>query len=170
MRDADYVIIGAGSAGCVLAARLSEDSDCNVLLMEAGGSDGSIYIQMPAALSIPMNMSRFNWGYTSQAEPHLDDRVIDCPRGRVIGGSSSINGMVYVRGHPQDFDRWEELGAGGWNYASCLPYFKKAESWIDGENDYRGGMDRSRFVPGTKCPGTRSMKLLSRPEAKRVTP
>ena len=107
MRDADYVIIGAGSAGCVLAARLSEDSDCNVLLMEAGGSDRSIYIQMPAALSIPMNMSRFNWGYTSQAEPYLDDRVIDCPRGRVLGGSSSINGMVYVRGHPRDFDRWE---------------------------------------------------------------
>ena len=93
MRDADYVIIGAGSAGCVLAARLSEDPGCNVLLMEAGGSDRSIYIQMPAALSIPMNLSRFNWGYASQVEPYLDDRIIDCPRGRVLGGSSSINGM-----------------------------------------------------------------------------
>ncbi|RTZ66630.1 MAG: choline dehydrogenase [Gammaproteobacteria bacterium] len=148
MRDADYVIIGAGSAGCVLAARLSEDSGCNVLLMEAGGSDRSIYVQMPAALSIPMNLARFNWGYTSQAEPHLNGRVIDCPRGRVLGGSSSINGMVYVRGHPRDFDRWEELGADGWNYASCLPYFKKAESWVDGENDYRGG-----YGPLSVCAG-----------------
>ena len=153
MRDADYVIIGAGSAGCVLAARLSEDSDCNVLLMEAGGSDRSIFIQMPAALSIPMNLSRFNWGYTSQAEPYLDGRVIDCPRGRVIGGSSSINGMVYVRGHPQDFDRWEELGADGWNYASCLPYFKKAENWIDGENDYRGGHGPLSVCTGNKMSG-----------------
>ena len=148
MRDADYVIIGAGSAGCVLAARLSENSGCNVLLMEAGGSDRSIYVQMPAALSIPMNLARFNWGYTSQAEPHLNGRVIDCPRGRVLGGSSSINGMVYVRGHPRDFDRWEELGADGWNYASCLPYFKKAESWVDGENDYRGG-----YGPLSVCAG-----------------
>jgi len=148
VRDADYVIIGAGSAGCVLAARLSEDSGCNVLLMEAGGSDRSIYVQMPAALSIPMNLARFNWGYTSQAEPHLNGRVIDCPRGRVLGGSSSINGMVYVRGHPRDFDRWEELGADGWNYASCLPYFKKAESWVDGENDYRGG-----YGPLSVCAG-----------------
>ena len=153
MRDADYVIIGAGSAGCVLAARLSEDSGCNVLLMEAGGSDRSIYVQMPAALSIPMNLSRFNWGYTSQAEPYLDDRVIDCPRGRVLGGSSSINGMVYVRGHPRDFDRWEELGADGWNYASCLPYFKKAESWVDGANDYRGGHGPLSVCAGNNMTG-----------------
>ena len=153
MRDADYVIIGAGSAGCVLAARLSEDSGCNVLLMEAGGSDRSIYVQMPAALSIPMNLARFNWGYTSQAEPHLNGRVIDCPRGRVLGGSSSINGMVYVRGHPRDFDRWEQLGADGWNYASCLPYFKKAESWVDGENDYRGGHGPLSVCAGNNMTG-----------------
>lgn len=153
MRDADYVIIGAGSAGCVLAARLSENSGCNVLLMEAGGSDRSIYVQMPAALSIPMNLARFNWGYTSQAEPHLNGRVIDCPRGRVLGGSSSINGMVYVRGHPRDFDRWEELGADGWNYASCLPYFKKAESWVDGENDYRGGHGPLSVCAGNNMTG-----------------
>ena len=153
MRDADYVIIGAGSAGCVLAARLSEDSGCNVLLMEAGGSDRSLYVQMPAALSIPMNLARFNWGYTSQAEPHLNGRVIDCPRGRVLGGSSSINGMVYVRGHPRDFDRWEELGADGWNYASCLPYFKKAESWVDGENDYRGGHGPLSVCAGNNMTG-----------------
>jgi len=153
VRDADYVIIGAGSAGCVLAARLSENSGCNVLLMEAGGSDRSIYVQMPAALSIPMNLARFNWGYTSQAEPHLNGRVIDCPRGRVLGGSSSINGMVYVRGHPRDFDRWEELGADGWNYASCLPYFKKAESWVDGENDYRGGHGPLSVCAGNNMTG-----------------
>ncbi|HIM87328.1 MAG TPA: choline dehydrogenase, partial [Gammaproteobacteria bacterium] len=133
--------------------RLSEDSGCNVLLMEAGGSDRSIYVQMPAALSIPMNLARFNWGYTSQAEPHLNGRVIDCPRGRVLGGSSSINGMVYVRGHPRDFDRWEELGADGWNYASCLPYFKKAESWVDGENDYRGGHGPLSVCAGNNMTG-----------------
>ena len=137
----------------MLAARLSEDSGCNVLLMEAGGSDRSIYVQMPAALSIPMNLARFNWGYTSQAEPHLNGRVIDCPRGRVLGGSSSINGMVYVRGHPRDFDRWEELGADGWNYASCLPYFKKAESWVDGENDYRGGHGPLSVCAGNNMTG-----------------
>jgi len=135
----DYIIVGAGSAGCVLANRLTEDPDTTVLLIEAGGSDRSIFIRMPTALSIPMNMARFNWGFKTQPEPGLDGRRLDCPRGRVLGGSSSINGMVYVRGHACDFDEWEANGASGWSYRDCLPYFRKAESWKGGEDEYRGG-------------------------------
>ncbi len=139
MSDYDYIVVGAGSAGCVLANRLSEDADTRVLLLEAGGSDNSIFIRMPTALSIPMNMDRFNWGFASEPEPHLDGRRIDCPRGRVLGGSSSINGMVYVRGHACDFDEWQKAGAAGWGYADCLPYFKKSETWMLGEDTWRGG-------------------------------
>ncbi|SVD90669.1 uncharacterized protein METZ01_LOCUS443523, partial [marine metagenome] len=117
MATYDYIIVGAGSAGCVLANRLSEDSTKSVLLLEAGGSDRSIFIRMPTALSIPMNMDRYNWGYKTVPEPFLDGRQLDCPRGRVMGGSSSINGMVYVRGHPCDFEEWKKLGAKGWGYA-----------------------------------------------------
>lgn len=135
----DYVIVGAGSAGCVLAARLTENPDVRVALLEAGGSDSSILIQMPTALSIPMNMARYNWGFESEPEPYLDNRRMDCPRGKVLGGSSSINGMVFVRGHACDINAWEEAGAGGWNYASCLPYYKKMETWIGGSDHYRGG-------------------------------
>jgi len=133
----DYVIIGAGSAGCVLANRLSEDSKVSVLLLEFGGSDRSIFIQMPTALSIPMSMSKYNWGYESQPEPYLNNRRIDCARGKVLGGSSSINGMVYVRGHAMDFDEWQKNGARNWDYSHCLPYFKKAEDWAFGSDDYR---------------------------------
>ena len=139
MRDCDYLIVGAGSAGCVLAARLSEDPNANVILLEAGGSDRSIIVQMPSALSMPMNTHRFNWGFQSEAEPGLDDRVLDCPRGLGLGGSSSINGMVYVRGHAEDINQWESSGATGWNYASCLPYYQRAETWYRGADQYRGG-------------------------------
>ena len=139
MRDCDYLIVGAGSAGCVLAARLSENPDVNVVLLEAGGSDRSLIVQMPAALSMPMNTKRFNWGFATSPEPGLDDRVIDCPRGLGLGGSSSINGMVYVRGHAEDIDSWEASGAIGWNYQSCLPYYQRAERWVRGEDPYRGG-------------------------------
>ena len=125
----DYVIVGAGSAGCVLADRLTEDGRHTVALLEYGGSDRSIFIQMPAALSIPMNMKAFNWGYVSEPEPNLNGRRIHCPRGKVLGGSSSINGLVYVRGHPLDFERWEEEGAKGWGYRNVLPYFRRAESF-----------------------------------------
>ena len=125
----DYVIVGAGSAGCVLADRLTEDARSSVLVLEHGGSDRSIFIQMPAALSIPMNSRTYNWGYESEPEPHLGGRRIACPRGKVLGGSSSINGMVYVRGHPLDFERWEEEGAKGWGYRNVLPYFRRAESF-----------------------------------------
>jgi choline dehydrogenase len=135
----DYIIVGAGSAGCVLADRLTEDGRSSVLVLEYGGSDRSIFIQMPAALSIPMNSRTYNWGYESEPEPHLGGRRILCPRGKVLGGSSSINGMVYVRGHPLDFERWEEEGAKGWGFRSVLPYFRRAESFAGGADAYRGG-------------------------------
>ena len=134
----DYIIIGAGSAGCVLAGRLTENGRSSVLLLEYGGSDRSIFIQMPAALSIPMNSKAYNWGYRSEPEPHLGGRRIACPRGKVLGGSSSINGMVYVRGHPLDFERWEEEGAKGWGYRDVLPYFRRAESFQGSADTYRG--------------------------------
>ncbi|MEF2132159.1 choline dehydrogenase [Pseudoalteromonas maricaloris] len=138
MTDFDYIIVGAGSAGCVLANRLSENPAHKVLLLETGGSDKSIFIQMPTALSIPMNTDKYAWQFHTEPEPHLDNRVMHCPRGKVLGGSSSINGMVYVRGHAKDFDEWQDSGAQGWDYQSCLPYFKRAESWYLGGDEYRG--------------------------------
>ncbi|MGD9163457.1 MAG: GMC family oxidoreductase N-terminal domain-containing protein, partial [Chromatiales bacterium] len=134
----DYIIVGAGSAGCVLANRLSEDAGVSVLLIETGGSDRSIFIQMPTALSIPMNTKKYAWQFETAPEPYLDNRRMHCPRGKVLGGSSSINGMVYVRGHAKDFDEWAEHGAEQWDYAHCLPYFRKAESWTFGGDEYRG--------------------------------
>lgn len=134
----DYIIVGAGSAGCVLANRLSADANNRVLLLETGGSDKSIFIQMPTALSIPMNTAKYAWQFETEAEPFLDNRRMHCPRGKVLGGSSSINGMVYVRGHARDFDEWQQQGAKDWDYAHCLPYFKKAETWAFGGDDYRG--------------------------------
>ncbi|MGI9279222.1 MAG: choline dehydrogenase [Endozoicomonas sp.] len=137
-RKYDYVVVGAGSAGCVLANRLTEDGDNQVLLIETGGSDKSIFIQMPTALSIPMNTKKYAWQYETQPEPFLDNRRMHCPRGKVLGGSSSINGMVYVRGHAKDFDEWHQYGATDWDYSHCLPYFRKAESWAFGGDEYRG--------------------------------
>jgi choline dehydrogenase len=134
----DYIIVGAGSAGCVLANRLSEDSKSKVLLLETGGSDKSIFIQMPTALSIPMNTKKYAWQFETEPEPNLDGRRMHCPRGKVLGGSSSINGMVYVRGHARDFDEWQDNGAQNWDYAHCLPYFKKAETWAFAGDEYRG--------------------------------
>ncbi|WP_336065934.1 choline dehydrogenase [Nitratireductor rhodophyticola] len=138
MREADFVIIGSGSAGAALAYRLSEDGKNSVIVIEYGGSDFGPFIQMPAALSFPMNMARYDWGFQSEPEPHLGGRVLATPRGKVIGGSSSINGMVYVRGHARDFDHWADEGATGWASADVLPYFKRMETMADGEPGWRG--------------------------------
>ncbi|MEO9685395.1 MAG: choline dehydrogenase [Tateyamaria sp.] len=139
--EADYVIVGAGSAGCAVAYRLAEAGK-SVLIIEHGGTDAGPLIQMPAALSYPMNMARYDWGYQSEPEPHLGGRRLACPRGKVIGGSSSINGMVYVRGHAMDYDHWADAGADGWAYADVLPYFKRMETWDaaghGGDPDWRG--------------------------------
>ena len=135
----DYVIVGAGSAGCVLAARLTEDGRHSVLLLEYGGSDRSLWIQMPSALSIPMNMERYDWRYYTEPEPQLNNRRLHTPRGKVLGGSSSINGLVYVRGNALDFEHWAQLGASGWSYPDVLPYFRRAESYAGGADQYRGG-------------------------------
>lgn len=129
--NADYVIIGAGSAGCAIAYRLAEAGK-QVLIIEHGGTDAGPFIQMPAALSYPMNMKMYDWGMSTEPEPHLDGRSLVTPRGKVIGGSSSINGMVYVRGHARDYDYWAESGAQGWAYADVLPYFKRMENWHSG--------------------------------------
>ncbi len=136
--EADYVIVGAGSAGCALAYRLGA-AGRRVLVIEHGGSDAGPFIQMPAALSYPMNMRIYDWGFQSEPEPYLGGRRLATPRGKVIGGSSSINGMVYVRGHARDFDHWAEVGAAGWAYADVLPYFKRMENWHGGEDgEWRG--------------------------------
>lgn len=131
--EADYVIVGSGSAGSALAARLSEDGRNSVIVVEYGGSDAGPFIQMPAALSYPMNIPLYDWGYETDPEPYLGGRRLACPRGKVLGGSSSINGMVYVRGHASDFDHWEEQGASGWAYADVLPYFQRMENAHGGE-------------------------------------
>ncbi|OLP53174.1 choline dehydrogenase [Rhizobium rhizosphaerae] len=136
--EADFVIIGSGSAGSAIAYRLSEDGRHKVIVIEAGGSDFGPFIQMPAALAWPMSMKRYNWGYLSEPEPNLNNRRITAPRGKVLGGSSSINGLVYVRGHAEDFNRWEALGASGWAYADVLPYFKRMETSHGGEEGWRG--------------------------------
>lgn len=131
--QSEYVIIGAGSAGCAIAYRLAE-AGRKVIVIEHGGTDAGPLIQMPAALSYPMNMSRYDWGFSSEPEPHLGGRRLATPRGKVIGGSSSINGMVYVRGHAGDYDHWAEAGAQGWAYADVLPYFRRMENWHGGDN------------------------------------
>lgn len=138
MLQADFVIVGSGSAGAAMAYRLSEDGKHSVIVIEYGGTDFGPFIQMPAALSYPMNMRRYDWGYKTEPEPHLGGRVLATPRGKVIGGSSSINGMVYVRGHAHDFDHWADQGANGWSYADVLPYFKRMENSDGGEAGWRG--------------------------------
>jgi choline dehydrogenase len=135
---ADYIIVGAGSAGCAVAYRLAEAGK-RIIVIEHGGSDAGPFIQMPGALSYPMNMGIYDWGFQTEPEPHLGGRTLATPRGKVIGGSSSINGMVYVRGHARDYDTWAEMGATGWGYTDVLPYFKRMEASHGGSGpDYRG--------------------------------
>src|ERR1700757_921551 len=135
---ADYVIVGAGSAGCVLANRLSEDPAAKVLLIEAGGRDWSPYIHIPAGFMKMLDHPALTWGYHAEPDTGTAGRAILYPRGRVLGGSSSINGLIYVRGQPEDFDHWAQLGNRGWGWDEVLPFFKKAENWEGGETDVRG--------------------------------
>jgi choline dehydrogenase-like flavoprotein len=134
----DYIIVGAGSAGCVLANRLSEDGAARVLLIEAGPPDRHPYISIPLGMGRMHDNAMFDWGYETEAEPALNGRKIDAMRGKVLGGSSSVNVMAYTRGNRGDYDRWAQKGALGWSYADVLPYFKRAETWENGENPWRG--------------------------------
>ncbi len=151
MLEADFVIIGSGSAGSAMAYRLSEDGSHSVIVIEYGGTDAGPLIQMPSALSIPLNMPLYDWGFSSEPEPHLGGRVLATPRGKVLGGSSSINGMVYVRGHAHDFDHWADQGAAGWSYADVLPYFKRMEHSHGGEVGWRGTDGPLHVQRGTRA-------------------
>jgi len=139
MDSFDYIIAGAGSAGCVLAARLSEDPASRVLLLEAGGSERRANVTMPLAWFRAMMDPAIGWGYASEPEPHADGRSIPAPRGRLLGGCSSINGMMYSRGHPSDYDQWAQAGARGWSHADILPYFRRSEANWRGESVHHGG-------------------------------
>jgi len=157
--QAEFVIVGAGSAGCAMAYRLGE-AGASVIVIEHGGSDAGPFIQMPAALSYPMNMAMYDWGFRTEPEPHLGGRSLATPRGKVIGGSSSINGMVYVRGHARDFDTWAEMGAQGWSYADVLPYFRRMEHWHGGADAGTDGAFRGTDGPLHITRGPRTNPLF----------
>ncbi len=174
----DYVIVGAGSAGCVLAARLTEEPDVTVLLLEAGGPDRSLMMQIPAGVYKVYHNPAFNWNYESEPQAALAGRRIPVPRGRTLGGSSSINSMVWLRGHPADYDAWAEQGLEEWSFAHCLPYFRKSETSDRGASDYRGGdgpvqVAKGRlaspifdaFEAGAEAAGHRLVEDLNGPDA-----
>lgn len=144
----DYIIVGAGSAGCVLARRLSDDSACRVLLVEAGGKDWNPFIHMPAGVGELLKRRWTNWYFHTDQEPHLNNRRLYWPRGKTLGGSSAMNGMIYIRGHRNDYDRWGALpGCEGWDYASVLPWFKRSEHFVQGANDYHGDQGEMGVSP-----------------------
>lgn len=160
----DYIIVGAGAAGCVLANRLSEDPNTRVLLLEAGGSDDRFLIRLPLGMLRAFRDPALTWGYSSEPEPNLNGRVLGVPRGRVLGGSSSINGMFFMRGHSSDFDGWQALGAEGWSYAHVLPYFKKLESSWRGAVPYHGDAGPMPIAPNA------TTKLLHEPLMQTAAP
>ena len=136
--DADFVVVGAGSAGCVMAARLSEDPATRVVLLEAGGHDRHFWIHVPLGYGKTITDPRVNWCYETEPEPNLNGRRVYWPRGKVLGGSSSINGLVYIRGQREDFDQWRQLGNTGWSFDDVLPYFRRAEHQTRGESELHG--------------------------------
>jgi len=159
----DYIIVGAGSAGCVLANRLSEDPSVRVLLLEAGGKDRSLKIKIPAAFPEQFH-TKLDWDFATEPEPHVDGRSLYIPRGKALGGSSSMNAMLYVRGRPLDYDGWEAQGAPGWGYADVLPYFIKAEDNVRGPSEYHG-VGGPLHVSEQRSPRPISRRLLDASEA-----
>jgi choline dehydrogenase len=146
-KTVDYIVIGAGSAGCVIANRLSAQPERRVLLLEAGGSDDHLLLSMPMAFLKAMFQPQFTWNYRSEPEPTLNGRTVWLPRGRVLGGSSSINGMFYMRGHSTDFDRWRQMGCEGWGYSDVLPYFKRLETSWRGAGEHHGDSGPVSVIP-----------------------
>ena len=135
----EYIIVGAGSAGCVLANRLTDDGRHRVLLIEAGPKNNALSLKIPAAVLKNLQSTKYNWAYQGEPEPELGGRVITHDRGKTLGGSSSINGLCFIRGHALDFEGWRQSGCEGWGYADVLPYFKRLENYSGGESEYRGG-------------------------------
>ena len=149
MKEVDFVIVGSGPGGCAMAGRLSEDAGTQVLLLEAGGSDRKLTIAMPAAVPFTYTSPKLSWGELAGPEPHLSGRSIDEKRGRVLGGGSSINAMIFNRGNKRDFDGWAEMGHAGWRYDDVLPYFKRMESFADGPSALRGSDGPLKII---RCP------------------